>query len=543
MFGYLLGGAAIAAPGQLDPKFGANGIVIDTLASSSTGLAAELQMDGKLIVVGACATGNAVNFCAARYLPSGLPDIDFGANGHVITAVGDSFAQAFAVAVQTDGRIVVAGLCSNGGFGFCLIRYDSTGSLDSSFGMGGIVLPTPDGTSNWVKSVRVQDDGRIVAAGQCASPQQSTPIVAELCVVRYLANGVLDTSFGQSGRAVLNRGQPSDANAIIVQTDGKIVAAGRCSGVGLNNFCVARFDVNGVPDTFFGTGGVTVTAMTSQAFEAALAVALTRTGRIIAGGYCLVKNQLAFCLARYLMNGQLDPDFGSMGKVFTPIGVAGGARALSMQGDGKVLAVGDCSPTAQTFDYCAARYTAEGVLDASFAGGPITVPIGAGEDRGRAVVIQPDGKFVVVGYCVTGGANRFCLARFEGGPYPTADCGLDVDRNLVADSQTDALLTLRYLLGYRGSSLIVNVVGQNAGRSGAEIESYLAVQLLSDHLDADGDGQTLAMTDGLLLLRAMLGLTGDALTQGATNAAHPNVRNAQQILTWIESTHGVACLP
>ena len=90
-------------------------------------------------------------------------------------------------------------------------------------------------------------------------------------------------------------------------------------------------------------------------------------------------------------------------------------------------------------------------------------------------------------------------------------------------------------LGY----VILWWVRDTVDQTGTALETHLA----SLSLDADGDGQALAMTDGLLLLRAMLGLTGDALTQGATNASHPSVRNAQQILTWIENTHGVACLP
>ena len=147
------------------------------------------------------------------------------------------------------------------------------------------------------------------------------------------------------------------------------------------------------------------------------------------------------------------------------------------------------------------------------------------------------------GYCVAGGANRFCLARFEGGPYSTADCSLDADRNWVTHPETDALLTLRCLLGYRGSSVTFDAVGQNAARSGAEIESHLAKPLHNNPLDADGDGQALAMTAGLLMLRAMLGLTGTALTQGATKVSHPNARTAQQMLTKIENTQGVACLP
>ena len=103
----------------------------------------------------------------------------------------------------------------------------------------------------------------------------------------------------------------------------------------------------------------------------------------------------------------------------------------------------------------------------------------------------------------------------------------------------DALLISRYLLGFRGTALTNGAVGPNPTRTGQALEDYLGAL----NLDVDGDGAALATTDGLLLLRAMLGLTGTALTQGATNVAHPNVRNAQQILTWIEDTHGVACLP
>lgn len=124
-------------------------------------------------------------------------------------------------------------------------------------------------------------------------------------------------------------------------------------------------------------------------------------------------------------------------------------------------------------------------------------------------------------------------------PYASATCSLNVDGSLATHVLSDGVLVLRYLLGLRGAALTTGALGPNPTRTGQALEDHLA----SLNLDADGDGQALAMTDGLLILRAMLGLTGTALTQGATNASHPNVRNAQQILTWIESTHGVACLP
>ena len=156
--------------------------------------------------------------------------------------------------------------------------------------------------------------------------------------------------------------------------------------------------------------------------------------------------------------------------------------------------------------------------------------------------MDSDNRLVLLGGCTRGlgaSAEKVCLARLKGGPYNPLACALNLDANQTIDPTTDALLLTRYLLGFRGNSLTIGALGQNPTRTGQALETYLA----SLDLDVDGDGQSFATTDGLLLLRAMLGLTGDALTQGATNASHPNVRNAQQILSWIESTHGVACLP
>lgn len=126
------------------------------------------------------------------------------------------------------------------------------------------------------------------------------------------------------------------------------------------------------------------------------------------------------------------------------------------------------------------------------------------------------------------------IIRLKGGLYAPLTCALNADTNKVVESATDAFLITRYLLGYRGDTLTTGALGPNLTRTGQALEAYLVTL----NLDADGDGQALAMTDGLLMLRAVLGLTGTALTQGATNTAHPNVRNAQQILTWIENTHG-----
>ena len=189
------------------------------------------------------------------------------------------------------------------------------------------------------------------------------------------------------------------------------------------------------------------------------------------------------------------------------------------------------------FAFCVERYTLDGASDLTFgnAGRTVIAKIAQFRDSATDVALQADGKIVVGGKC----DGDLCLARFEVGPYAPPICAFNADANLVVDAPTDGLLIVRYLIGYRGNALTDGALGANPTRTGAALETYLA----SLNLDADGDGQAHAMTDGLLILRAMLGLSGNALTAGAVNTSSPTVRNAQQILTWIESTHGVACLP
>lgn len=215
------------------------------------------------------------------------------------------------------------------------------------------------------------------------------------------------------------------------------------------------------------------------------------------------------------------------------------AIAVSIQRDGKLVVGGNCGASIG-WSFCIARFNSDGSVDSGFGtAGRTVVKLDSSLNNSAGVALQADGQIVLAGSC----GNKFCLARFQRGAYDAAQCALNLDANLTIDSATDALLTTRYLLGLRGTALTDGAVGPNPGRSNAEIEAYLADLLAQGKLDADGDGQTLAMTDGLLILRAMLGFSGDALTAGAVNATHPNVRNAQQILTWVESTHGVACLP
>ncbi len=191
--------------------------------------------------------------------------------------------------------------------------------------------------------------------------------------------------------------------------------------------------------------------------------------------------------------------------------------------------------------FCSARLLSDGNLDSTWGTGgkAILASVANERDLTYAALLQPDGAVVMAGNCFRGAPDAFCVARFEGGPVAPPACTLNVDGNGVVNAASDAVLITRYLLGFRGNALSGNALGSSPTRTGVTLENYIA----SLNLDADGDGTASAATDGLLLIRAMLGLTGNALIAGARNASHVNVRDAAQILTWIGSTHGVACLP
>ncbi len=377
---------------------------------------------------------------------------------------------------------------------FCLVKYQSNGTIDVSFGVNGVVqtelVAAIDSGGTYAEAATVQADGKLVVGGYCYSGL-SPPTT---CVARYDADGSLDPTFNGSGSLIVNLGAVASMPAVsssgvrdlAVQTDGSILMAVACQDGAQADVCVSKLHGNGTLDAAFGTGGATIVYDVSGS-EHANGIYVESSGRIVLSSQCVGASRIFFdvCLIRLNANGSLDSTFGENGKVRIDF-----ARGL---------------------DFFSLGNTAD------------------------------DGKVLLAGTCndETNSQSFGCLVRLKGGPYSPLTCALNADASDTITPSTDALLLARYLLGYRGNALTDDALGQNATRTGQALETYLA----SLDLDADGDGQSLATTDGLLILRAMLGLTGDALTAGVVNTAHPNARNAQQILSWIESTHGVACLP
>jgi uncharacterized delta-60 repeat protein len=402
--GLVLGAAAVAvaAPGDLDLTFGAGGTVSTDLGDSDSPGAVALQPDGKIVVAGIRIIGPPVvprvGIALVRYRSDGTLDEGFGSGGLVVTELDDgTFAVLAAVAVQPDGKIVVAGSAGpfSGDFrAFLLARYHSDGTLDASFGSGGLV-GTGFGHRHFaaVSVVALRSDGRILVAGSVSSDAST-----QVALARYTSDGVLDPTFGVGGTVASDFGESRFMRAMAFQPDGKIVLTASPNSLEAHVFLVARYTADGLLDTAFGQGGTVVTEFGGYTESSDLGV--MPDGRIVVAGGS--GGNLA--LARYLSDGRPDPSFGAAGVVTTDLGGLEAIIALALQPDGKIVVTGN---VAIPFDLAAAdliairgvlyglaRYTASGELDASF---------GTGGGRGldflpSLVAQQPDGRILAVGH-------------------------------------------------------------------------------------------------------------------------------------------------
>ncbi len=452
--------ALTTGPGSLDPTFGTGGKLTTDFSSSELASANAVQADGKIVVAGGFNNGVNYDFAVFRYNPDGSLDTSFDADGKVITSVGNSQDFADAVAIQADGKIIAAGHSSIDGVssGFALVRYNTDGSLDPSFGTGGIV--TSAFGYGFIYDIAIQGDGKIVAAG--SSYNDTT--YQDFTLARYNSNGTLDTSFDGDGKLTTDFDNFYEyATGVAIQADGKIVAAGsRDDGdFGFSSYALARYNADGSLDTSFDTDGKVIT--TFDGSSAANAVAMQTDGKIVAAGYsasCYIFNCAApdFAVVRYNTNGSLDTSFDSDGKVITNFGGADVALAVAIQTNGKIVASGHATNNS-IFDFALARYNSDGSPDTSFgADGKITTDFGNFEVA-LDVAVQADGKIVSAGYSRNHSNYDFALSRYnaEG----SLDASFDTDGKvttsvIVASSGATAVATQLSgsitIAGYRNRS-------------------------------------------------------------------------------------------
>ena len=349
-----------------------------------------------------------LNFSHAVEAAPGALDPAFGTGGKVLTDFSStgSLDAAHALVREPSGRLVAAGFSTAGGdFDFALARYNPDGSLDTTFGSGGKVL-TGFGPLSFeqIWALVLQPDGKILAAGESTVGGSY-----DFALARYNRDGSLDTTFGSGGKVLTDfsgTGSVDAARALVLQPGGKIVAGGLSTALGSTTFALARYDRDGNLDTTFGSGGKVLTDF-SGFVDTVFALAVQPNGKIVAAGQADDNTGTTrFALARYNRDGSLDTTFGSGGKVLTdfngPDVSVDRVLAMVLEPAGKILVAGD-STVGGSFDFALARYNRDGRLDTTFgSGGKVLTDFGGTNESAHAVVLEPDGKILAAGLSTTG---------------------------------------------------------------------------------------------------------------------------------------------
>jgi uncharacterized delta-60 repeat protein len=370
---YLIHGVAYAAPGDFDTSFNSpHGFAT---YQDGRGYEVSLQEDEKIVVAGV----SDGDILILRYNSNGTLDSTFGTDGVVTYDSGYSdFVSA--IDIQADGKIVVVDNVTDSPLidDLLILRYNTNGTLDSTFGEGGVVTyQSVDGSA-----IDIQADGKIVVVADSD----------DILILRYNNDGTLDSTFGEGGVVTYDSGYADDGSAIEIQTDGKIVVVGNITYYYSGFFpsstsidvLILRYNSNGTLDSTFGTDGVVI--FDNRMSDIGLALAIQPDGKIVVAGTLAESIFYDVLLLRYNSNGTLDSTFGEGGVVIYDSGsCCEDGKSVSIQADGKIVIAGR-----QIL-----RFNNNGTLDNTFGVDGVV-------DFERAITalsIQADGKIVVVGYC------------------------------------------------------------------------------------------------------------------------------------------------
>ncbi|HEX8246941.1 MAG TPA: hypothetical protein VF599_02060 [Pyrinomonadaceae bacterium] len=419
----------VNSDGSPDDTFGIDdldGKIVTDFGGDDEIRAISILPDGKILVAGKADTGSDSNFVVARYNSDGSLDTAFGNAGKSIADFGNNVDEVRGMRIQGDGKIVAVGNSFDGTQNdFAVARFNSNGSLDSSFGVSGKIVTNVSGKDDLAGAVALQADGKIVVTGKSIST--SFPNY-DFSAVRYNGDGALDNTFGTGGRVFTPISDFDDGSlAAVIQPDGKIISAGLSSAALNQAATVIRYDTDGYIDTSFGTNGRVISGTGIISHEAAEAVDQQADGKIVVVGNTYAGADNNFAVTRYNKDGSLDGSFGTGGKVKTPIRPTrtyadllykinfDSAKDAIIQPDGKIIVVGQSYNQANE-DIALVRYNTNGTLDTSFGSqGKVVTDINNRSDAARSVVLQPDGKILVAGGTreLPFGSQKALFARYN----------------------------------------------------------------------------------------------------------------------------------
>ncbi|MBS1747235.1 MAG: hypothetical protein JST21_13780, partial [Bacteroidetes bacterium] len=398
--------ALMSQPGTLDKSFGDNGISLD---ANIVGVINKvgLQSDGKIIAAGSGGKDVPSTFLFERYNTDGSIDSSFGVNGHAGSI--NEMSQVFAISIQSDDGFIAMGHPS---YKVGLARYKKDGELDSSFGVNGVVITSVSSHANSASDMMVQPDGKIVVCGYIINDPNEA---RQLFLIRYLPNGSLDNSFGDGGVVIV--GQPdgdkslATVNALALLSNGQIV-------VSLTNAksTVYRFNPDGSQDKIFGNNGSAFFQSKDDAVNGLNATGLIvqPDGKIIGCGSALIKKNSSdeyMAAARINADGSIDSSFGNNGIQHIIFGQDySKGTAILLQKDGKIVLSGWSHDDFTTYaNFALTRLNTDGNIDSSFGENGKTVTTISTYTTSTSSVLQNDGKIILGG---TAGSN-FALARYN----------------------------------------------------------------------------------------------------------------------------------
>ena len=456
---------SISQPGSLNTSFGSSGFVTINFGDlEDYGYAMAIQADGKIIATGSSNSSTTdYAFSIARLNADGSFDNSFGNGGKVVTSIGIGAAEIFAVAIQSDGKIIAAGYSTEDfdiGTDFTIVRYNADGTLDNSFGTGGIVVTDISISEDQIYSIAIQSDGKILATGPTRNFADN---VTSFGIARYNSDGSLDGSFGSGGIVTTSiSGSRDDPYKVLITSGNKFIVAGRSVPNGSpNTVAIAKYNSDGSLDNSFGNAGI-VSAIDDFG---PVTAALQSDGKIVVASSIDDNGTMDFALARFNADGTIDNSFGTGGVVSTNTSdLFGEIISLTIQSDGKIIAAGHSfEGDFQTGKITLARYGTDGSLDNSFGDNGITKTAIGTNDLAYDIKLYGDKIFIVGSTTDDEGNVDMLVSSFNNDGFPPSNCNLQV-------SIPDALALPQGVqpntvyLGYSPASsitLTANVTGGN----------------------------------------------------------------------------------
>ena len=449
---------SMASAQTIDPTFGLNGVVVNEVTSGVDALyKMALQPDGKITAIGIANS----KIVLSRYLPDGLLDATFGTAGIKTTTFSCNFGFGAPVDIrlQSDNKILI--LARNGNTTL-LARYETNGAPDTNLGTNGIaIINNLVGTdiAEYCSRMRILDSGKIMILG-------NFQVLQQLFMARYNSDGSVDTSFGTNGFTTFSA--PENYYGIravdfFQQSDEKIIVgiSIMSQSAGYADFGLIRFQSNGQLDLSFATDGFVFTDIgVPNVHDLPNTLKLQPDGKILLAGSAGSK----FAIVRYNSNGSLDTTFNTTG--IASVTVGGAYREctdIEIEPNGKIVLAGYIGD-----DFASVRYKTDGTLDTAYGtNGVFKIDFGtASYDYGSSIIRQPDGQFVMAGWTSHFCTNRgFALTRFSspntGGDLKIPESTSKNSGIICYPNPTNGQLTLTLPETFSQPTIIIrNIVGQ-----------------------------------------------------------------------------------